>query len=621
MNSFSEQLTSFIQTLQVSTEKILPEGHIRPDEAILKLNKWLGEQDFGQVPVILNEKSTNILAREFPVIWDEKETYTNIFPHFSKDEYIEYLSNIDNSYKNLPIPNYTPTIQPQNNPNFNKNWMNISFLEVYQTIMSKNNGKDHYNLSYNNLKQTIHNIGVLHFITNCYNSILSNDFPLSSEWCSAQIVARYKGGDKTNPKNFRPIMVLPILVRIMDSIISQKLHDVVLTNQIIDTQVQRAVMKNSCGLWENAFGVNARIKEMIEENKDEIFLFIDLKNAYGSVNYRTMLYILQKYNLNTELAQYFERYYKNVTGIYQNQTFKWKNGLFQGSGLSNILFLIYIDYTIKNVFQDLKGLKTIDNGYDLEKNTYAFVDDIVMILPKNDRVGRILKIMSIIMEFYGFKINQDKTYFVINDQSIEELSYNDVTYKKASIDFKYLGYSLIIYQNKIMKDIYSKSEKCLKTIDSFNIPSRVKAYIYYSIIFLKINRIIECFYLINGINEDILRLFELVSFFAYRWNVPNFESYNQRHLEYVFAKGSAKLLKSINLKDYHKLAQEIDVEKYGIIESHNQGFEEIFGQFLPDYHVIDDSLKSLKSNNHFPIEHFNQKGSNIYSNNFVAWID
>jgi len=75
------------------------------------------------------------------------------------------------------------------------------------------------------------------------------------------------------------------------------------------------------------------------------------------------------------------------------------------------------------------------------------------------------------------------------------------------------------------------------------------------------------------------------------------------------------------LKDYHKLAQEIDVEKYGIIESHNQGFEEIFGQFLPDYLVIDDSLKSLKSNNHFPIEHFNQKGSNIYSNNFVAWID
>ena len=499
MSNFNQNIEQFLDSLHINYDEEEVEGTIRPDVALILLNKWIAEKGdeinlLGN-PVQNEEQiklNKTMLARQFPLVWNEKDTYQNVYPNFPKEDYINYLSKINNSYLNLPIPNYNPRLSLYDLPNYQKNWINISVQDFFEAIMERNSGRDYYGMTFKNL-QKILNHRLISFIVKNYNSILSGKFNLSQEWCSANICPRFKGGDKKEPSRFRPLNILPLIVRIMDSIISKKLQDLIIQHNVIDSKVQKAIMKNSSGLWENVFGVNMKIKEMMDNHNDKLFFFIDLNNAFGSVNFRTMLLILQKYNFCPELSSYFERYYKNVFGIYQNEPFKWKNGLLQGSALSNVLFLLYIDYSLKNIFKDLKALKLIDQEYDLQDNTFAFVDDIVMILPRNDRVSKVLSLVGRILGYYGFTINQDKTYFILEDQSIDSLEYNGIKYKKASPDFKYLGQSLFIFQNEVLRDIFQKVIKSLETIDSFNIPNNVKAYVYYINVFMRINRVIECF--------------------------------------------------------------------------------------------------------------------------------
>jgi len=641
MEEFKQQLSTFITSLDVffdGDEIELPEGKIRPDVALIKLNKWLGENK-EIISTFPNPKrdpsqthnSISSIAKQFPVVWAEKDTYNHVFPRFEKETYIEYLSQINNSYKNLPVPNYNPPFQLNNLATFNKNWFKFEDYELFWFLQDKPyNGKDFYHLSYENLLKVTKNCPDLpKFIIKCYNDIMKGKYSLCNEWCSASIAARFKGGDKTNPKQFRPLMVLPILVRLLDSILCTKLHDIILQYGIIDTRVQKAVLKNSSGLWENVFGVNMRINEMMKRDDDnELFLFIDLTNAFGSVNYRTMLTILQKHNFGPEFSLYFERYYKNVSGVYQGTQFKWKNGLFQGSALSNILFLLYIDYTMKNLFQDLKALKLINNSYDLQENSFAFVDDIVMILPKNEKTPKVLHFLNKFLPFYGFEINYKKTYFVIKDQTVDTLEFNKITYHKATKDFAYLGHSLFLFKDEVLGNILEKTEKSLYTIDSFNMSGKIKAYIYYTNIFLRISRILETIFLINGKCELMDRLMEIVTYFVYRWGMSDFEDYGKKHFEYIFTRGSTKLLKCPNLKNYQAIVDKADLEKfherYGFItdnQMRNQDFSDILGFDCPQLEIMEDNLKTMKSNNYFPIEHFEKTGNCFYADNFVSWIE
>ena len=634
--SFQELLNTFLlsQNIGFANETELEEGKIRADVAILNLNRWLAENKelIAQLPnPIRNDQQTKInisvLTRQFPVIWSEKELVNHVFPLFSKEDYIEYLSRISNSYKNLPVPNYNPPFTLYNLQNYPRQWWMITNENLISTILDKQvNGKDYFGLSFDHLQKLICNCPqVVPFIVTAYNDIFAGGYNLSAEWCSANICSRFKGGDRTDPKRFRPLMILPLLVRIMDGIISGKLHDIILQYNVIDTRVQKAVLKNSSGLWENVFDVNMRLSKLNQEEDDKLFFFIDLNNAFGSVNYRTMLTILQRHNFSPELSAYFERYYKNVFGIYRNTEFKWKNGLFQGSALSNIFFLIYIDFAMKNLFKDLKAMRIVNPAYDLQDNSFAFVDDIVMILPQNDKLSKTMGFMNKIFGFYGLTINSEKTYFVVKDPSIETLEFNGITYRKATREFAYLGHCLFIYENEVMKNILERVENCLTTIDSFNIPGKLKAYIYYTCIFLRINRTLECFYLIKGKTQLMEEIIETITYFVYRWGVSDYFDYGRKHLEYIYSKGSAKLLKSPNLQAYHQLVEgDEEIEKYGTgndIDSKNQDFTHIMEFESPDHQTVEENLTNMKSNNYFPIEHYEKVGSGFYADNFIAWTE
>ena len=567
---------------------------IQPDIALIELNKYLGRS------IEENKKihriNIKILVNKFPISWCKKDENKYLAPRFKKGAYIEYLTSIANGFKILENPDYLPRFQLSQIPDFDENWFKITVEDFKEVVMNRNtNGKDMYKLSYEKLKSILEsdeNSFFSNFVVSKYNEIMDSDGELCDEWCSSNIHTSFKGGNPEEIKRFRPISILPILVRIMDCILASKLHAILIQYNIIDTRVQKAILRNSSGLWENIFDVNFKMCKMMDtEDTSKIFFFIDLANAFGNVNYGIMLHILESHNFSPKFTAYFRRYYFNICGFYRNQKFKWNNGLFQGSALSLILFIVYIDYILKHMFRDMKMSGTVQLEYDLQENTYAFVDDIVMILPNDEKNYARMELMNHIFEIYGMKINSDKTYFMMYDQTTQVIQYVDgIKYTRAGNDFLYLGQHLFVYSNDIFSNIMENLLRCLEKIDRLTLSPEIKIYIYYAKIFLRITRVIEIHYLIRGNHPNIQQIIEMITHYLTKWNIS--PAFMKKHLEYLGQKGGAKIAKSPNLCKY---MPELNISN-SILEEKALEYEDIFGQSTPEYESIDENLQYLMNN-------------------------
>ena len=567
---------------------------IPSDRAIIQLNQYLGQT------IEENKKIHRIniktLVNKFPISWCKKDENKYLAPRFKKGAYIEYLTSIANGFKILENPDYLPRFQLSQIPDFDENWLNITVDDFKEVVMNRNtNGKDMYKLSYEKLKSILESDEdsfFANFVVSKYNEIMDSDGELCDEWCSSNIHTSFKGENPEEIKRFRPISILPILVRIMDCILASKLHAILIQYNIIDTRVQKAILRNSSGLWENIFDVNFKMCKMMDtEDASKIFFFIDLANAFGNVNYGIMLYILESHNFSPKFTAYFHRYYANICGFYRNRKFKWNNGLFQGSALSLILFIVYIDYILKHMFRDMKMSGTVQLEYDLQENTYAFVDDILMILPNDDKNDARMKVMNRIFEIYGMMINSDKTYFMMYDHTIQSIQYaTGLEYKRAGNDFLYLGQHLFVYANDIFSNIMENLLRCLEKIDRLTLSPEIKIYIYYSKIFLRITRVIEIHYLIRGNHQNIQQIIEMITHYLTKWNIS--PAFMKKHLEYIGQKGGAKIAKSPNLRKY---MPELNISD-SILEEKVLEYDDIFGQSTPEYESVDENLQYLMNN-------------------------
>lgn len=493
-----------------------------PSEALIELNWRISKI----IDLFKKHNKKHDVVYSVPMSsFNNKKSYQK--PVFDANTYISYLKSNGTSKKQKPIPNYTPLFKLWNTFGFDKEWTHFTNEDIITTIKNKDTS-DQYGANFSVLHSLIDlEPKLLDFMVDCYNRLLDNQ--ICPEWSSCGLVPAHKGGDLSDPKNFRPLTILPIVVRIWDSVISKKLGELLKKYGVIDTLVQRGVLSGVDGLSQNLLDVN---REMCSMSDDKICFFIDITNAYGSVNYGVLSYILREYNFSPAFTKYIETYYMNAYASYNGQIFRWENGLYQGSGLSNIIFLIYIDYALKNVMTDLKMMRIIDFGFDLQKNTRVFVDDLVMFLPKSSYEGAI-KLIQMIFCLYGLEINQKKTYFFMNDSKMSEIVIGDIRFGRVHIDFRYLGIGLMCFREEFLANYRETIQTYLEEIDSFVIDPKYKLYLYYRRVFQRINRTLKCYCAIHGRTAGLDEIMKLIGYFIYRWTGAFPSKYLATHIEYI----------------------------------------------------------------------------------------
>ena len=511
----------------IDIKAIIDELPKNPSEALIQLNSILGNK---QIRESFKKNKEHQKDPVYDIHMKSLDGKTKSYqkPSFPPSVYVDYMKSIGNSMKKLPLPNYHPLFKLWETHKFDKEWMRFTREDILGAIEGKYT-KDHYKASFSVLQSIIDlEPIVLDFMVDCYNRLL--DHEICPEWYHCDLVPSHKGGDPMKVENHRPLTIIALVVRIWDSVISKKLAELLKKYGVIDTLVQRGVLSGVGGLKQNLLDVNLGIHTMPD---DMVCFFIDITNAYGSVNYELLCHILREYNFSPALTEYIKNYYMNAHASYDGQIFRWENGLYQGSGLSNILFLIYMDYALKNAMTDLKMMRIIDFGFDLQANTRAFVDDLVIFLQKNSYGPAIEFIQMLFSRFYGLKINQKKTYFFMNDQTVCELTIGDIIFSRVHIDFLYLGQGLMCFGKKFLVNYLEKIRLYLEEIDTFDIDQKYKLYLYYRRIFQRINRTLKCWYAVHGRTGDLDEIMKLIGYFIYRWTGAFPDTYLEKHIEYI----------------------------------------------------------------------------------------
>ena len=138
----------------------------------------------------------------------------------------------------------------------------------------------------------------------CNISILSGLFP--SDCKIAKLKPLHKKGLKTNPENFRPISLLPLISKIIERIVYDQVDNFLLQNNIL-YNYQSGFRKNHSSHLCLSF-LNDKILKGFDKGLFTGMIVIDLQKAFDTINYEILLGKLHVIGFSQETVALFKSY-------------------------------------------------------------------------------------------------------------------------------------------------------------------------------------------------------------------------------------------------------------------------------------------------------------------------
>ena len=182
-------------------------------------------------------------------------------------------------------------------------------------------------------------------LTHIFNlSIRCGEIPRS--WKAATVTPLHKSGSHCDPNNFRPISVLPVVMKIFERAIHKQLYDHLVTNKLL-SQFQsgfRPGHSTSTALLD----VSDYILKNIDEGNLTGAVFLDLSKAFDIIDHSLLKTKLAALGVRGRALAWFDNYLSgrtqsvSVNGTYSD-TADLSLGVPQGSVLGPLLFILFIN--------------------------------------------------------------------------------------------------------------------------------------------------------------------------------------------------------------------------------------------------------------------------------------
>ena len=266
------------------------------------------------------------------------------------------------------------------------------------------------------------------------------------QWKSNLIVPVPKKGNLQLMTNYRGISLMSIAAKVYNKIIFNRLIPV----------VDKILRRNQAGFRKGRSCIQQihilrRIIEGATARGIPFFItFIDFKKAFDSICRKTMFAILRHIGIPDQIVQAIKVLYDDsnskvfVDGQYSKE-FKVTTGVLQGDVLAPSLFIIVIDFVMRQSEKDF-GIITHprkSSRHPVKRlNDLDYADDIALLETSLERANEQLKTTSDNTKKDGLKINVEKTKIMIMNtydvQNALRLNEDCSDYVEQVRDFKYL---------------------------------------------------------------------------------------------------------------------------------------------------------------------------------------
>ena len=245
----------------------------------------------------------------------------------------------------------------------------------------------------------------------------------------ARVIALFKGGDRKDPGNYRPISLLSVFSKIFERAMLKRLVRFLEAKFFPSASVwvsRKVFYRTSCN----------RLFQIIRRSLDSILnpaaIFLDVKKAFGSLTYKILIGKLCHFAVRGEALSWFSSYLsdRSVAMEVTDEKVPIEYRVPQGSILGPTLFLIYVNdlhrlfnTPINNVCcglcQKSYSQSTLMFTPDSREELIAFADDTTLGAAALDESSLILKLQAMTEKIlFWFDINQltlnvKKSYLLI----------------------------------------------------------------------------------------------------------------------------------------------------------------------------------------------------------------
>ncbi|KAJ8733365.1 hypothetical protein PYW08_001663 [Mythimna loreyi] len=179
-------------------------------------------------------------------------------------------------------------------------------------------------------------------------SLFTNSFP--SAWKKAHVLPLPKVSNPTSPSQFRPISILPILSKVLESVVQKQLSHYLSSNSLLSPY--QSGFRPGHSTVTTLVKITDDIRLAMENKCLTILVLLDFSSAFNSVDFDILLGILSSLNVSAPAIEWFKSYLRGRSQSVRSDedSSDWCDlaaGVPQGGVLSPLLFSVFINAIIK----------------------------------------------------------------------------------------------------------------------------------------------------------------------------------------------------------------------------------------------------------------------------------